>query len=195
MENSRVLFVLYGNQNQGKSTTLRLLASLLAGGENYQSLLATIKQVLKSKKNWYKDTCFILKYQKKSVYIATGGDSWVICRKNCEFFDGNFHSQLNIYEISSNGIRLLSTDDKLPYKGNAADICITACRPKGDGTGAGKAVQTYCEKRFDDFNYQIWIRKYSDKANKSDDIALEKQDKECADKIKKMIDDFVNHNM
>ena len=139
VETSKTNIVLYGNDDSGKTTTLFELAMLLAsGGSAFSpSLLQQInKQFLHRGK--YIDTHFILKYKGKTIYICTGGDSWVICKSNYDFFKGSYKPQFIIFSIDKNGIEKLSLTEKDKIKEQIPDISITACRINDEKYGIWK---------------------------------------------------------
>lgn len=157
MEQKRMMIILYGEMGQGKTSTLMQLAIILAGSGSVveSSINSTF---IKGGKYW--DGRLIIRYKERLIYIATGGDSWAICRGNTEFFESDF-GNLTIYEVDAKGVRELTPEDKKKYKEDKLepDVVISACRPDGDNYGAIKALHAYSECALSNYTEQQWIRK------------------------------------
>lgn len=69
--------ILYGKPNKRKTTTLRILAAILAGKGDYKDTIeASIKASLykrKGKSGRFIDARIIVEYRNELVFIATGG--------------------------------------------------------------------------------------------------------------------------
>lgn len=162
MDEQRLLIVLYGKKNQGKTTTLKELILLLANSGIISPKLSTSLYKLFPHKGKNKDGRFILEINKKRILIATAGDSWTISRGNVEFFESKYKLSMRIYRVTSSSIYELSIKEKEDYKNEKADVCICACRPSGDSTGAIKALHMYCEEAIaHNYTYQLWVQKNS----------------------------------
>lgn len=176
IEQKRMMIILYGEMGQGKTSTLMQLAIILAGSGSVveSSINSTF---IKGGKYW--DGRLIIKYKESLIYIATGGDSWAICRGNTEFFESDF-GNLTIYEVDTTGVRELTPADKYKYSDRIPDVVISACRPDGDGYGAIKALHAYSEHAIFNYTEQLWLRK-----KKEDDNTT------VAKEIQKKIDDII----
>ena len=172
----KMLLVLYGEKSCGKTTTLMSLVKLLVGPIG----ASLVDKTFLDKRGKYKDARMIVKYNNIQMFIATGGDSWYVCRENTEFFQNSFHN-MDIYCVSSSEVRILSSVEKKTINLEPT-ICISACRPSGDKYGAIKALHAYNEKHLMAYNKQKWIRKETQK--------IENSNKKAAD-IKVIIDDFL----
>jgi hypothetical protein len=177
MDNSKLLLVLYGKARQGKTTTLMNLAIRLAGGGPVME--KKIRAIFKNK-NRTIDNRIIIEYKDQWIYIATGGDSWNVCKVNCNFFEKNFDSKLNIYLIDASGLRSLSLDEKKKFNNHTPKVVVSACRPDGDEYGAIKAIHSYNEKHILKYTEQLWIRK--EKSFESTAMA---------DELQKRIEEFI----
>ena len=174
MKQKRMMIVLYGDMNQGKTSTLMQLAINLAGGGT--AVANSIHNTF-IRKGKYKDGHLIVEYRERLIYIATGGDSWVVCWDNTEFFENNFHN-LAIYKVNAAGVKKLSAKDQKTYKEHPSTVVISACRPNEIKNGAIKALHYYSENAISDYVEQLWLRM-------DDDI-----DK-MANEIQKRIDEFI----
>lgn len=160
MNEKRLLIVLYGDSNQGKTTTLKELVLLLInGGIILPALRALLYKLLPSKgKNV--DGRFILEVNNKRIYIATAGDTWAISRGNVDFFEGRHLTSMKIYRVTSSSIAPMSLTERKDFLDKKADICVCACSPDGDSTGAIKALYMYCEEAIsNNYYYQLWLQK------------------------------------
>lgn len=163
MDGERLLIVLYGDSNKGKTTTLKELVLLLANGGTVLPALRALLYKFLPPKGKKKDGRFILEVNNKLIYIATGGDTWAISRGNVDFFEGNHLTSMKIYRVTSSSIVPMSlTEKKKKYLNRKADICVCACSPEGDSTGAIKALHMYCEEAIaHNYVYQLWVQKNS----------------------------------
>lgn len=163
MEQKRMMIVLYGGIGQGKTSTLMQLAINLAGGG---SIVTSSIHSTFIRKGKYWDGRLIIRYKERLIYIATGGDSWAICRSNTDFFERDF-GNLTIYEVDAKGVRELTPEDKKKYKEDKLepDVVISACRPDGDGFGAIKALHAYSECALSNYAEQQWVRKRKEDDN------------------------------
>lgn len=170
------MIVLFGEVNQGKTSTLMQLAINLAGGgpivEN--SIHSTF---FRNGKYW--DGRLIIEYMEHLIYIATGGDSWDICYGNAEFFENDFHN-LTIHKVDATGVTKLTATDKRILKNKKPVVVITACRPNGDRYGAIKALHAHSELNLSRYSEQLWLRKTKEINNTT-----------MANEIQKRIDDFI----
>lgn len=191
MKDKRLLIVLYGNANKGKTTTLKELILKLSNNGKENPVLRSIiyKKFPKTGKN--KDGRFILDVDGKSVYIATGGDDWSVSNVNAKFFEGSIDLKMIIHRVTSTDVIPLTDEEKEQIKGRRADICVCACRPSGDSIGAVKALHMYCEKAIEnDFIYQLWVQKNSKKKDKTK-TDKEKANTIKADELKTYIENFI----
>lgn len=162
---NKINIILYGNASQGKTTSLMKLAVLLAGnGVIMPTIQKSIDTLFKIGKG-YKDARFIVEYRGLLVYIATGGDSWMISRINNEFFEGKSSGLVDVYKTSGDKVEELTLDDKKALPNKQPDICICACRPSGDGYGAIKSIHSASERMLLDYSSQLWIHKEKAKDN------------------------------
>lgn len=159
MSKKRINIILYGNKNQGKTTTLVRLAIMLASGGGINPLIESQVNRKFKKRKGYKDARFVIEYKEKLIFLCTGGDSWMVSRGNCGFFTGRYNNLIDVFRLSLLGLEELGNKDKEKYKKLLADFCICACRPNGDGYGAIKAIHSYNEKSIMDYSHQIWTRK------------------------------------
>ena len=158
MEKLPVGIILFGKASCGKTTSLMKLAVMLAsGGEVSPAVKKAVDAEFKIDEKHYKDARFIVEYKGKLAYIGTGGDTWYVCRLNCDFFSGNYNNLTDIYLIDENGVRKLDNETKNSYKGRTPDVCVSACRPEGDGKGAVKAIHSYSEDAIMGYSRQIWV--------------------------------------
>ena len=164
--------ILYGEENTGKTSTLMYLAALLAGsGRFVPTLWAKITSLFFSGRKTIKDAKFIVDYKGKLIFIATGGDSWAVCKDNYNFFSDVF-KRLSMYIFDGTDVKRLEGKAKYAMKYHDPDICIGACRPSGDRKGAIKSIHSYSEdiflnnihcykdeKSILNYDLQIWIKR------------------------------------
>lgn len=117
-KNMEKLIVLYGEQNAGKTTTLRKLFELLTGYK------------LKSK-DPKGDFRVVFPVGKKTIFLSSFGDSKGVIDTNFDFFNLSMHGKTIIYDLSSGD--KLKRIDKQCVQSNKPDICISACRIYKDG--------------------------------------------------------------
>lgn len=143
--------ILYGEKNVGKTTTLKKLVELLAGGSTAVSTALS----------GIADGRFVIDYVLNGVshliLISTAGDTWDICRKSGSFFELNFSHGLVVYQVSSTGIVKIKGLNKVLNK--VPEICICACSIDVRDLGPIKALHQYSEAHLMDYNAQLWIRK------------------------------------
>ena len=72
-EENKVIIALYGDQNTGKSTTLRRLISMLGGKENEDAPVIIEDYTIED-------------HKPKTIVVAPGGDDGEVVRKNVDFF-------------------------------------------------------------------------------------------------------------
>lgn len=140
-EGKKAFFVLFGEGNSGKTSTLRQLICMLSG----------ITQAPDKA-----DVRVIVKYRGKNIYIATYGDvKEQICR-NILFFEGEYTGKVffidksNVEEIS------ISRYDKF----FSPSIFISASRPSG---GAVTMNLAFAQTVMNNLDYHLWVRKEKDK--------------------------------
>ena len=164
---NKMLMILYGKENEGKTSTLVYLALLLAGNGNIdKNLESKVKRLLKYKNSKFEDARFIIECNDKLVLLSTSGDNWAMCRINGEFFQGTYVKLTNVYRLTASDIILLDIDEKNYFASMSADVCVSACRPCGDGFGALKALHNHVEltekaeetNTGDSYEYQLWLR-------------------------------------
>lgn len=163
MKQKRMMIVLYGDMNQGKTSTLMQLAINLAGGG--AAVTNSIHNTF-IRKGKYWDGRLIIEYKEHLIYIATGGDCWDVCYGNMEFFENEFHN-FTIHKVDATGVMKLSAADKHKFKKDnpTPDVVITACRPNGDRYGVIKALHSYNEYSISNYAEQQWIRKQKEDDN------------------------------
>jgi len=169
------MIVLFGDVNQGKTSTLMQLAINLVGGSS--AVTSSIYSTF-FRKGKYWDGRLIIEYKEHLIYIATGGDSWDICYGNAEFFENDFHN-LTIHKVDAFGVTKLTAADKLKYVKQKPDVVVTACRHNGDRYGAIKALHAYSEQSLSYYAEQQWIH-----MQEEDDLTMAKE-------IQKRINDFI----
>jgi len=112
------LFILYGEQSAGKTSTLCKVFELLSGHKL-------------TKKEPQPDFRIVFQVGKKWVYIATYGDSVGVIQTNFEFFNQKPHGNTIIYEYND---KSFITIDNQRLKEINPNICISACRIYKNGT-------------------------------------------------------------
>jgi len=173
----KMLIVLYGKRNQGKTTTLFNLIEMLSGINPPRNM----------------DGRFIIKYKGHYILIGTGGDSWGICRVNTNFFEGGTDNKTILWVVYNNNFeQLKGLDEKVKkeYEMIKPSICITSCRPSGDGNGAIKAIHYYVERHNEDYERMLWLRKDGGHEKITKDEAL-RLAKIKAKEIKDIIDEYL----
>jgi AAA+ ATPase superfamily predicted ATPase len=198
----KMLIVLYGKQNQGKTSCLKELAKLLSGSYDDSSFNSKLSQAMKRSKGQPKDARFIIFYKGYYIFIATGGDDWRICRVNSEFFERKIGGNVNIWLIKEGNIKKLEKEEKDFYINITPKVCITSCRPNGDGYGAVKAINSYVEKTMEkvmsksindiEQSYEriLWLRKFEG-MNRVNSATIISNAKKKAQEIKDIIDDYL----
>ena len=106
------LIILYGEQNAGKTTTLRKVVELLTG---YTFKTSDPKPEIR----------IVFTVGGKNVYLSTMGDSEDVISTNFSFFQQTHHGKTAIYELSNGKLKKIN---KQRVKSLSPDICITACR-------------------------------------------------------------------
>lgn len=173
--NKRMLIVLYGKKNQGKTTTLLKLVKLLTGITPPKG----------------KDGRFIILYKGYYILICTGGDCWDICKVNTTFFEGGTNDKTTVWVVVNNEfVKLKNLEGKEKYKGIRSSVCITSCRPNGDSFGAIKAIHDYVEHHIDKYERMLWLQKEDNSGKALKDVAEQNASKKAAE-IKKNIDDYL----
>lgn len=167
--------ILYGEKNVGKTTTLKKLVELLAGGSTAVSTALS----------GIADGRFVIDYVLNGVshliLISTAGDTWDICRKSGSFFELDFSHGLVVYQVSSTGIVKIKGLNKVP------EICICACSIDERDMGPIKALHQYSEAHLMDYDAQLWIRmKEVDDDDKSSVMA---------NNLKSLVDAILNGRM
>lgn len=106
------LFILYGEQNAGKTSTLRKVLEMLTG---YTLLKSHGPQ---------KDLRVIFNVGDKTVFMATYGDDPGVIRRNFAFFNKskNFNTA---YELIDGELKKIENSR---YQELTPDLCISACR-------------------------------------------------------------------
>ena len=165
---NKLNIILYGVTSQGKTTSLMKLAILLAGNGIYDPKIeAEFNKRFSKSKGTYKDGRIIVNYKGILVYIATGGDSWQVCRLNYEFFDGKFNKKPDVFvfDAETKTVESLSEKDYKKYKSQVPEVSVGACRPNNDGWGPIKAIHSATEKTIFNYAMQVWVRKDRSKCN------------------------------
>ena len=106
------LFILYGEQSAGKTSTLCKVFEMLSG----HKLTANDPQP---------DFRIVFPVGNKYVYMATLGDLPGVIKTNFDFFKQSPHGRTIIYEFDGKSFNEI---DKNRLKNIEPDICITACR-------------------------------------------------------------------
>ena len=95
----------------------------------------------------------------KLYLVATGGDAWVVCRVNCDFFEGKVDGNVLLLRITKTSVDVITNLElREMLKTKVPSFCICACRPSGDGDGPIKAMHYYEEKRWKEYANMIWIQ-------------------------------------
>lgn len=174
----KLFIILYGERNQGKTSTLMRLVIKLGGSS--KTLETAVDGAFFDGKH-YRDARIVIEYEDYLIYVATAGDTWGLCKGNTDFFEGEYGNQ-QIYLVSGGHLKRMSTHDKNVYKSKKPDVVVSACSHVSDGLGSIKALHTYCENHLLDNDELIWLKR---------DIS-EKPDNELyADGIKNRIDLFL----
>ena len=196
----RMLLVLYGKENVGKTSTLVYLALLLAGnGIIDKNLESKVKRLLKYKNSKFEDARFIIECNGKLVLLSTFGDNWAACRINSDFFQGTYNNSTTIYRLTASNIIPLKSNERNRYASMSADVCVSACRPCGDGFGALKALHNHVEltekaeetNTGDNYEYQLWLR-IKPKEPKLTDLQVENKLKAQAKELWTIINRHLN---
>lgn len=174
----KLFIILFGEKNQGKTSTLMRLVIKL-GGSGKTIEMEVNRAFLGGKR--YKDAHIVIEYKEYIIYVATAGDTWGLCKGNTDFFEGEFGNQ-HIYLVSGGHLRKMSPIDKTIYKNKKPDVVVSACSHVSDGLGSIKALHTYSENHLLDYNEQIWLKR---------DISEDPDNDLYADKIKDIIDLFL----
>lgn len=181
MKEKKLFIILYGEQNQGKTTTLMELVVMLGGGS--ASLENAVKTNFFDGKR-YDDARFIIEFGDKIIYVATEGDTWAACRQNTCFFERDF-SNLTIHLVKNGSINKMTSLDKEEYKKKQLQVVVSACRPNADSNGAIKAIHSYSETYIMKYIGQRWIKR---------DKTEEPNSKTVAARLKSIIEEFVKIN-
>lgn len=158
----RLLIVLYGEKDTGKTTCLinlvMELGVFITGNVNVKQ---TIKNTFfNTKNNRFNDGRFILVCHGIIIHICTGGDYWSVCRCNTDLFEGKYSSKMALYLIDNTGFHRLGNNDIKKYK-KASTISITACRPNNENDGPYLAISNYVMKNPYRYKRMIWIKQES----------------------------------
>ncbi|WP_146739341.1 hypothetical protein [Pseudoprevotella muciniphila] len=158
--NNRMLMVLYGAANQGKTLELyNLLIALVCGGSISPGLAKALSS-FKKRNGSYIDNRFVIDYEGAIIVICSGGDTWSICKKNTQVFDASIKHGVIVYRVTSSGIdKMTSSDIESIKKADKPIVCVTACRPSGDAYGAFKVLHAYSEKSIMEYDNQVWLHK------------------------------------
>lgn len=113
------LLILYGEQNVGKTSTLRKVFEILTGHKL-------------NSHDPKKDMRVVLTVGNKTIFMSTFGDSATAISQNFNFFNRKMRSTMIVYELGGGKLKKKTKADlsRLP----APDICITACRIYKSGT-------------------------------------------------------------
>lgn len=111
------LLILYGEQNAGKTSTLRSVFESLTG----YLLTDDDPQV---------DLRVVFRVGRKRVFLATLGDTANVMKTNFKFFSSQMHGNTKVYELVDG--QLVKIDQKRLQQLHA-DVCVTACRIYKDG--------------------------------------------------------------
>ena len=171
----KIFIILFGEKNQGKTSTLMRLVIKLGGSG--KTIEMEVDGAFHDGKH-YRDARIVIEYEGCIIYVATAGDTWGLCKGNTDFFESEFGNQL-IYLVSGGHLRKMSPIDKTIYKNKKPDVVVSACSHVSDGLGSIKALHTYNESHLLDYNKQIWLKR---------DISEDPDNDLYADKIKNVID-------
>lgn len=180
------LFVLYGDGNKGKTTSLTELLFKLIGDPTIIGKLKS--RIINSKTKKYKNGCYVIFYKGKWIFMSTWGDDRKSSELNINFFYG-ISVQKKIFVIDNNGLGQLKRGTA--YTLHHPDICITASH--GDGTSLPPTLYM-ANKQLEPCHWQIWKHKKGDalqNARNEDGILVTSEDIEVAKELKSMIDDYV----
>ncbi len=153
------LIVLYGLGNQGKTSTLTDLLFLLTNARIRDYVNAYFVRTMSNGSICYNDGYYVLKYERRSVFIATYGDGREECERNKDFFE---HRPIDvpIYVIEKDRVLVLDElsekEQKKKYKDVTPDFCISACRTEG---GSVDAMMYLSDKMLPHILQEVWIRK------------------------------------
>ena len=105
------LVILYGEQNAGKTSTLRLVFELLTGTS--ANLLPPT------------DLRVVIHVGRKTVYLASHGDAPGYMKTNFNFFTNKMYGNLVVYEFLNGQLVKINKTRFAQLKPN---VCVTACR-------------------------------------------------------------------
>ena len=184
----QALFVLYGNRNKGKTTSLTELVFKLVSNPVIISQIKKhiIRNNINKKTKSYKNGCYVIQYNGKWIFLSTWGDDRKSCELNINFFYG-IPVNKNIYLIDKNGFTPLKRGTA--YTLHRPDICITASH--GDDDSLPPTLYL-ANKQLEPCKWQIWRHKMGDQGYQNEDgIYVSKEDDEVANELKDMIDYYV----
>ena len=166
-EKLKAILVLFGEQNTGKSTTLRKLVAKLGNTPPLPS----------------NDIRVIVDYRGKTIYIATYGDTFFQVNNNSAFFQGELNcSKVNMVKDGELGEAPSDYFHQMP-----PEICISASHPDGATVDAGLAFANYKMHLLE--RYQ-WIRK--GKSSSKTNEAINADNEAMADKLVDIIDEIID---
>ena len=196
----KMLIVLFGRGSHGKTTSLRELVKKLCGHDEpvFNNQLSKVM----NPNGHPKDVRFIIEYHGYYIFVATGGDNWGICRVNTLFFERESSGNVDVWLVEKGNIKELGKEDKHLFKSITPTVCVTSCRPDGDGYGALKAINNYVEKTMsravskslsdlnESYERIIWLSKF-DGLGKASKEAINKNANTKAVEMKALIDDYL----
>ena len=182
----QALFVLYGDGNKGKTTSLTILLFKLIGDP---TIIANLKRIIiNSKTTKYKNGCYVIFYKGKWIFMSTWGDDRKSSELNIKFFYG-ISVQKTIIVIDKNGF--VKWERGKAYTLHRPDICITASR----SNGASLPPTLYlANKQLESCHWQIWKHKKGDallNSRNEDGVLVTSEDIKVANELKSMIDNYI----
>ena len=181
----QALFVLYGESNKGKTTTLTELVFKLVKDP---AIIGQIKNyVIDKKTKKYKNGCYIILYNGKWIFLSTWGDDRKSSELNINFFY-NILINKDVYIIENNTFRKKARYED--YKQYIPNVCITASRIKGPSLPPTLYLSN---KQLKPCKWQIWRHKMGDLRGyqNEDGIYVTNEDDDVANELKDMIDNYV----
>lgn len=184
------LFVLYGEHDRGKTTTLTTLVLMLAGKSLTNRVIKKMKKKTQKANGGFRDGYYIIRYCGKWIFISTCGDTRKECEKNINFFHGvAVHRDIHI--VYNNEIYTLRKGN--PNKHIRPDICITASRVKGESV---QPILYLANRLFCNCHWQIWrqkigYEKMTDVIYSNPSCSITKDDDDVANELKQLLDEYV----
>ena len=184
------LFVLYGEHDRGKTTTLTTIALMLSGNSLKNRIIKKMRKKTKTTNDGFRDGYYIIRYCDKWIFISTCGDTRKECENNINFIHGiPVHKDVLI--IYNNYIYTLKKGN--PNKYIRPDICITASRVKGESVQPVLylANKLFCECRWQIWRHKIGYEKMTEVIYSDPSHSITKDDSDVANELKQLIDGYI----